>query len=177
MMGKIKLYPKNEKFFKKLIPFAKKIISICQDARVNPVIYGSFAQLYHTKDENIKINDIDLWIPEKKYKVLIKGLNANKIKHKYFPEGHTLIIKKGKLKVEVDSIDYYYQDLNKKPFPRTFDKIDFYGEKIRIINLKNLEKFYEVAYVQSDKTKNKVKRRIKHLEGFLGRTLKWKSKE
>jgi hypothetical protein len=167
-------YPKNKEHFKKLIPFSKDIIFICKKAKINPIIYGSFAHFYHTQDSKMNVNDIDLWIPENKYPVLIKELEREKIKFSYYPRWHTLIIKKGKLKVEVDSLDFYYRDLKKKPFPRSFDKIDFYGIKIRIMKLKILERFYEVALAESDKTKNKVKRRIKSLERFFGRKLEWK---
>lgn len=172
--NKMKLLPKNKKLFRALIPFAKNIISLCNEAGIKPVIYGSFAHFYHTKDNGMKVNDIDLWIPEKKYPKLIKLLEANKIRYKYFPKWHTLIIKNGKLKVEVDSIDYWYRDLKHKPFQMTFDKIKFYGPPVKVIKLSALEKFYEVALAQSDKTKNKVKRRIKALETFLGRKLNWK---
>jgi hypothetical protein len=174
MTQRFNLIPKNEKLFRELIPFSKKIISICNSARINPIIYGSFTQFYHTKDKTMTVNDIDLWIPEKKYPIIIQLLEENKINFKYYPKWHTLIIKKGKLKVEIDSLDYYYRDINKKPFPKNFDKINFYGAEIRIMRLNILEKFYEVALSESDKTKKKVERRIKHLEKFLKRELNWK---
>ena len=167
-------YPKNKEHFKRLIPFAKKIIKLCNSAGINPVIYGSFVHFYHTKDYSMDVNDIDLWIPEKKYPLIIKKLEKEKINFKYYKKWHTLIIEEGKLKVELDSLDYYYRDIKKKPYPRSFDKIDFYGEEMRIMKLPILEKFYEVALAGSDKTKPKVLRRIKHLEKYLGRKLEWK---
>ena len=51
-MNKQYIYPKNKEHFKKLIPFAQKIIKLCKDNRVEPIIYGSFAHFYHTKDGN-----------------------------------------------------------------------------------------------------------------------------
>ena len=53
------IYPKNKKFFKELIPFSKNIIKILQKNKITPVIYGSFSHFYHTKDKNIRVNDIE----------------------------------------------------------------------------------------------------------------------
>ncbi len=51
--------PKNKQLFKKLIPFAQKIIKLLQKNKIPLVIYGSFAHFYHTKDKNMKINDME----------------------------------------------------------------------------------------------------------------------
>jgi hypothetical protein len=170
---KTQIYPKNKEHFKKLIPFAQKIISLCRDVGINPVIYGSYAHFVHTRDESMQVNDIDLWIPEKKYPTIIKLLEINRIKYKYYPKWHTLIIEKGTLKVELDSLDYYCRDLNKKPYPKKFDTIDFYGNEMKVMKLDILEKFYEVALAESDETKEKVRSRIEDLERFLKRKLVW----
>ena len=167
-------YPKNKDHFKKLIPFAKRIIKLCKAAGINPIIYGSFVHFYHTRDSGMKVNDLDLWIPEKKYPAIIKKLEKEKINFKYYTRWHTLIIEEGKLKVELDSLDYYYRDIKKKPYPKSFDKVDFYGEDMRIMKFPILEKFYEVALKESSETRKKVESRIKHLEKFLGRKLEWK---
>lgn len=169
---KPEIYPANKVHFMRLIPFAQKIIAICREAGIRPVIYGSYAHFYHTRDEKMKVNDIDLWIPENKYPALLHLLTTSKIKYHYVPEWHTLIIKNGKLRVEVDSIDFWYRDLKKKPFEKVFDSCNFYGVEVQVITLKNLEKFYQVALVQANTTKKKVALRIQNLETYLGRTLR-----
>ncbi len=168
------MLPKNKEHFKKLVPFAQKIILLLKNAGIEPVIHGSFAHFYHTKDKNIAVNDIDLLIPKKKARTLIKLLKKEGIKFKAFPGGYSLIIKKGKLTVETDPFEDTYIDLKKKPFPKNFDKIDFYGIKVKIMRLGILENFYEVALAQSDKTRKKVERRIRSLENFFGRKLSWR---
>ena len=60
-------HPKNKQHFKELIPFAKQIINICKNNKITPVIYGSFAHFYHTKDKNMKVNDIDILIQKKDF--------------------------------------------------------------------------------------------------------------
>lgn len=167
-------YPKNKAYFKKLIPFAKKIISVCEESGINPVIYGSFAHFYHTKDENMKVNDIDILIKEKDFPKIIKLLKKEKIKFKYYPKWPTLIIKKGKLKVEVDGVGTGYKTIKEKNLfkKQGHDKIDFYGIKTGLLKLRDLEEMYPIAYNRSKDDKLKLLKKIKHLEKFLGRKLR-----
>jgi len=161
------VYPKNKGLFMKLIPFTKEILLICKKNKIKPIIYGSFAHFYHTKDKKMKVNDIDLYIPENSFEKIIKTLKQKKINYKYLPKWHTLIIKKGKLKVEIDSVNFWYKKSLKK-----VDRINFYGIESKIITLSDLEKLYPIAYNQTNDNKRKILKKIKHLERFLGRKLK-----
>jgi hypothetical protein len=168
----MKIYPKNKEDFKKLIPFAKEIILIFQKNKITPVIYGSFAHFNYTKDRNMKVNDLDLLIQKKKFRKVLKILEKNKIKFKYYPKWKTLIIKKGKLKIELDEVGKGYRLLTKENLIKSTKKIDFYGLKVKMITLKQLEEMYPVAYNRSKDDKARIKKKIKHLEKFLGRELK-----
>ena len=53
-----KIYPKNRELFQELIPFAKEILLICEKNGIPTVIYGSFSHFYHTRDEEMKVNDV-----------------------------------------------------------------------------------------------------------------------
>jgi hypothetical protein len=165
------IYPSNKEHFKKLIPFAKKIILICQKNNIIPVIYGSFAHFYYTKDENMKVNDIDLMINMKNFPKLAQLLKKNKIKHKEFPKHDSITVKSGKLKIEIDSIGLGYKTLNEKSLLKTANKIDFYGIKTRMITFNQLQEIYPVAYNRSRDDKAKILKKIKHLEKFLGREI------
>lgn len=165
-------YPKNKEYFKRLVSFSKKIISILQENKIKPVIYGSFAHFYYTKDEGMKINDIDLMVHKKDLPKTVEMLKKHKIKHKYVPEYSTIIIKQEGLKVEIDSIGRGYGKLNDKNLLTKTKKIDFYGKDVKIITLKQLEDIYGVAYNRTEDNKIKIGKRIKHLESFLGRRLK-----
>jgi len=172
------IYPFNKQLFKKLIPFAQKIISICQKNKITPVIYGSFAHFYYTKDKSMKVNDIDIIVRKKDFPKMVKLLGDNKIKFRYIKEYHdngmsTIIIKKGKLRVELDEVGEDYKTLNKKNIIKKTKNIDFYGTKVKMISLKQLEDIYQVAYKRTRDNKLKLSRRIKHLENFLGRKLKY----
>lgn len=167
----MKIYPGNKKHFKKLVNFAKKIILICSENKIKPIIYGSFAHFYYTQDRGMNVNDIDIYIPEKSFGRLIEALNIRNIKYKYSREWHTLAIKQNKSRVEIDSLDFWYRELNKRSLPRKFNKINFFGVKVRIITLRNLEKLYLIAYKRTKDNKSKIAGKIKHLETFLGRKL------
>lgn len=167
-----KLHPANKSHFKKLIPFAQKIIKVCKENKIEPIIYGSFAHFYHTRDDRMKVNDIDLLIPKKDLQKLANSLKKHKFKFKYLPKWNIIIIKNNLLRVEVDAIGFWYNDLENSPIFKNPEKINFYGINSKLISLKNLEKLYLIAYKRTNDNKEKVFAKIKHLEKFLGRKLK-----
>jgi len=169
------IYPKNKQYFKELIPFTKQILLICKTNKISTVIYGSFAHFYHTKDEGMKVNDIDIIIPREGLKKLIKLLKKNKIKFiRCSPNDYSLIIKKGKLKLELDEVGTGYKTIKEKTLfkKQGHDKIDFYGVETGLLSLKDLIEMYPIAYDRSTEDKARIKKKIKHLEKFLGRELK-----
>lgn len=168
------IYPKNKEHFKKLIPFAQKIISICKEAGADPIIYGSFAHFYHTKDKTMKVNDIDLMIPEyTKNSPKLNGLlKKNKINFRYLPKWETTIVTKGKLKVEIDSVGLGHEGFDEKTlFEKEHDKANFYGINVKMFKLEHFEKSYVRAYLKSTDNKDKIMDKIKRLEKFLGRKI------
>lgn len=166
------IYPANKKHFKKLVQFAQKIILMCQKNNITPVIYGSFAHFYHTRDKKMKVNDIDLLIPRKDLPKLAKLIEKRGLKMDYLPKWNTLIIEEGKLRVEVDAIGFWYNDLAHDPLFKNPEKIDFYGIRINLMSLKNLERLYLIAYKRTKDNKVKIRKKIRHLEAFLGRKLR-----
>lgn len=168
-MGKTK-YPKNKKHFIKLLSLAKSVISLCKRAKTKPIIYGSFSHFYHTRDKKMKINDIDLLIKEKDFFKIPKILEKNKIKFSFYPAG--IIVKKGKLKVEIDKMEKQFNTKKKEGFFKNLVIIDFYGVKCHTLSLKQLEKIYLAGDIIEEEDKMRMDRKIKHLEEFLGRNLK-----
>jgi len=164
-------YPANKQFFKKLVPFTQRILKLCGKNKITPIIHGSFAHFYHTKDEKMRVNDIDIMVCRKDFYKMIKLLEDNKIKFKHYPKWEIIIIKKGRLQVEVD-MPGGYKLLNQRNLSRVTRKIDFYGIKVKMVTLRQLENIYQVAYARSTEDKAKIFRKIKHLEKFLGRKLK-----
>ena len=168
----MKLYPKNKEQFKKQIIFTKKIMKIFEKNKIKCVIYGSFAHFYYTKDEKMRVNDIDILIKKKDFDNVVKALEKSKFRFKYYPQWETLIIRDGRLRVEIDSISLGYPSIKKDMLPNKISKIDFYGLEAKMITLNALEEIYPIAYKRTNDNKVKIRKKIKHLEKFLGRKLK-----
>jgi hypothetical protein len=169
---KMKVYPKNKEYFKQLIPFAKEVIGLLKENKIEPVIYGSFAHFIHTEGRDMKVNDLDLLIQKKYFKKAIKALEESDIKFKYYPKWMTAVLKKGKLKIELDEVGKGYKKLKDRTLLTSTKKFDFFGIQTKIITLDQLEEIYPVAYKRSTEDKARIKKKIKHLEEFLGRKLK-----
>ncbi|MBU1136411.1 MAG: GNAT family N-acetyltransferase [Nanoarchaeota archaeon] len=175
MVKKIDILPKNKRYFKKLIPFAQRIIQTIEDGGIPTIVYGSFAHFYHTKDKTMNVNDIDIMVPEHKKNLqkISSILKKSNIKHNYYPKWETLIIKKGMLKVEVDGVGQNYKTMKENSlFKFNYDKIDFYGLSVKLLKLNQIEEMYSRALIESDKTKLNVVHKVKLLEKFLDRKIK-----
>jgi hypothetical protein len=123
----------------------------------------------------MNVNDIDLMIPEHKKSFLKIGsiLKKKKIKFDYYPKWETMIIQKGKLKIEVDSVGLDNEGFDEITlFSKEYDLIDFYGMKVKLFKFEHLEKAYIRAYFRSTDNKDKIMDKIERLEKFLGRKLK-----
>ncbi len=164
------IYPKNKEHFKKLISLAKKVIIALRKNKIRPIIYGSFAHFYYTKDEKMSVNDIDLLVQEKFISSALEVLRKNKIRFKPYPYG--AIVGKVGLKVEVDKMDKEYNFPKKRSFFQNVKKIDFYGTSVWVVSLEQLEGLYRVADIKTKEDKLRFGDKIKHLEAFLGRKLK-----
>ena len=164
---KTKIYPANKKHFEKLIPFAQEVISLCNENKINPIIYGSFAHFYYTKDKSLNVNDIDFLILKKEFPKILREIKK-KIEAEIILDVGTIIIKKGKLIIELDSSEE--KELNS--LQKNLTQIDFYGTEIKIIGLKDLENIYPIAFNESSRNKGKVLEKIISLENFLKRKIK-----
>jgi hypothetical protein len=165
-------YPENSELFKELIPFTKHIIKLLRKNKIYTVIYGSYSHFVHTNNSKMKINDIDLLIKKKDFKNAVKILKNDGIKFKYYPKWETIVIKNGKLKVEIDSVCNDYKLLTDNNLFTSTKKTSFYGISVKMITLDQLEEMYLVAYKKTTEDKAKILKKIKHLENFLGRKLK-----
>lgn len=170
------LYPKNKGHFIKLVDFAKEIIAYCNDNHIVPVIYGSFAHFYYTQDHTMNVNDIDIMFSKNDLKKLHVLLKKKKIKFvRCSSQDYSMILKRGNCILELDEIGEGYKYLNEQSLSRSriknFTMIDFYGIKVPIITLKQLENIYSVAYNRSREDKAKILNKIHLLEKFIKRKI------
>jgi hypothetical protein len=129
-------FPKNKDKFVRLIEFLKEILDICTDLGISPVLAGSLAVFAYTKNQEMNVNDVDLSSSEMEFPRIISVLEDRDISYKS-REWHVLQILKDGLKVEFDSIEYWYKDL---PMDYEILQIDHY--KVRMLSLHSLKEFY-----------------------------------
>jgi len=140
-MPSINNFPTNKEQFIRLTNFCKEIIDICNELKINPIVYGSLAVFAYTKEQKMKVNDIDMLILEKDFAKIIKVLMERKIQYNHDKRWHVLQILKDDLKIEFDSIDFWQKDL-----PQDFQELSFDGIHVRILSLNTLKKIYKKAY-------------------------------
>lgn len=105
---------------------------------IEPVVYGSLAYLYYTKDFSVDINDIDFLVPEEKFTEIIETVK-NKGKYTYQPtDYHSLKVFKDGPKISFDGIDHYLGKLD-----RSYLTADINGVTFKVLNLESLKAVYQ----------------------------------
>jgi hypothetical protein len=129
-------FPKNKDKFVRLIEFCKEVLDICNDLSISPVLNGSLAVFVYTHNEDMNVNDVDLSCSEKEFPRIISILEERNISYK-LREWHVLQILKDDLKVELDSMEYWYKDL-----PIVCETLQMDNYKINMLGLDSLREFY-----------------------------------
>jgi len=152
------LNPVNPDHYKKLLKFGEVIFNICNKVNVSPVIYGSLACFYHTKNENMKVNDLDLLVPENSFPDFINQLKNHKELTYEKMQYPSIVVHSDDLKIDLDSIEKYL-------FPRSAStestKID--GISYNILNPDSLIDIYQEAVDRMPRTKEFDKQRELYL--------------
>ena len=153
-------FPKNKDRFLRLIEFCKEVLDICNDLGIYLILDGSLAVFAYTKNPDMNVNDIDLACLEIEFPKIISVLEARGISHK-LKEWHVLQIWKDGLKVELDSVEYWYHDLS---MAGEILQIDNY--RINMLSLKNLKEFYRRGMKETaDKMEENERRKYEALKG------------
>src|SRR5688572_14194577 len=129
-------FPKNKDKFIRLIEFCKEVLDICNDLGISPVLNGSLAVFAYTENPDINVNDVDLSCSETEFPKIIHALEERSISYK-LKEWHVLQIFKDDLKVELDSVEYWYKDL-----PMVCETLQIDNYRINILGLNSLKEFY-----------------------------------
>lgn len=135
-MIRLKHFPKNKDQFVRLIEFLKEILDICNGLDFSPVLDGSLAVFAYTENEDVDINDVDIACSETKFPKIISALEERSIRYKA-REWHVLQILKDDLKVELDSMEYWY-----KSFPMVYEILRIDNYKVHMLGLQSLKEFY-----------------------------------
>jgi len=137
-MEEIVYNPNNGDDFSKLLSFAQALFLRCAELNVQPVVYGSLAYAFYTKDEKININDIDLLIPESFFPHIaaaVKNLPDVTCEETTY---HSLKLFHGGVKISFDAIEEYYHGL-----PRDFVAGKINGIAFSLVPKNALEEVYK----------------------------------
>ena len=130
-------FPKDKDRFLRLIELCKEVLNICNDLGISPILNGSLAVFAYTGSEAINVNDVDLACSEAEFPKIVTALQERSISYK-LKEWHVLQILRDDLKVELDSIEYWYKDLSK-----VGETLRIEGHTINMLSLQDLKEFYQ----------------------------------
>lgn len=154
-MTMVKIYPANKEYFIRLKEFGNHILGILKETDVAPVVWGSLAYFLHTKDKKIIIHDIDFLVPEKSFEKIIKNLRNKNVNYRYTKKWHVIELFNGDLKIDIDSIDYWYKG------SKDFKNFEIDGLDVKVVSLNNLIEVYKKASkVSKDKPEDYRKKLI-----------------
>jgi hypothetical protein len=129
-------FPRNKDKFLRLVEFLKEVLDTCGALNITPVISGSLAVFAYTGDQAMNINDVDLSCSETEFPRIINALEEKGMSYK-LREWHVLQVLRDDLKVELDSVEYWYKDL---PLDCETLQIDSY--RVSMLGLNSLMEFY-----------------------------------
>jgi hypothetical protein len=152
-------FPKNKDKFVGLIEFFKDVLDICHELEIRPVLNGSLAVFAYTANQEMNVNDVDLYCSEIEFSRIITVLESRGIEYK-LKEWHVLQILRGDLKVELDSMEYWYKDL-----PTSCETLQVDDYKVNMLGLNTLMEFYRQGMKdRAEKTEENEKMKYEALK-------------
>ena len=148
-------FPKNKDKFPRLIEFFKEVLDICDELNIAPVLNGSLAVFIYTENQEMNVNDVDLSCSEMDFPGIMNALEARGIEYKLM-EWHVLQVLKDDLKVELDSVEYWYKDL-----PTDCVTLQVDNHKVNMLTLSSLKEFYRQG-MKDRAVKTDVNEKIKY---------------
>ena len=96
--------PQNGEHFSRLLAFYRDISLVCRDLHITPLLTGSLTVFAYTRNQLMRVNDIDLACSESVFLRLSGALAAHGMVAQV-TVWHVLQMRKDELKVEFDSIE------------------------------------------------------------------------
>jgi hypothetical protein len=152
-------FPKNREKFIRLMVFFKRILRICIDTDITPVLVGSFAVFVYTGKRALDVNDVDLICSEVDFPKIAEALKGERIEYD-LKEWHVLQVFEDDLKVEFGSAEYWLQHILKD-----YERLKIDGLEIKILGRSSLKALYQQGMAeQAAKTKESSKIKYKDLK-------------
>lgn len=137
-MQTIKVNPGNKEYFESLLLFADESNRLCRENSIKPVVYGSLAYIFHTRDESISINDVDFLIAEKLFSVVSALLNAIPGTSIETTTYHSIKLFNKGFKISFDSVEHYMGD---RKFATL--SLNINGKEFEVLDREALKDAYE----------------------------------
>jgi hypothetical protein len=158
-MLKIEKSPKNKKHVEELLDFYEKIKLICHELNIQPIMYGSLIYFAFSRETKYKVNDLDIIIPLKDILKLKQYFEKFNFKIHFIEGWNSLQVFDGRLTIKFDPIEDY-----EKRFVIKTENFDFYGTKVKGVNLPTLINHYTLASEVSKDKPQEHKRKLQTLE-------------
>ena len=128
--------PQNREYFSRLLAFYHDIIPVCHDLHITPPLTGSLAVFAYTRNQMMRVNDIDLACSESAFPQLGNVLAAQGMES-VVKAWHVLQVRKDDLKVEFDSIEYWFAGV-----PTDDDTLIIDEYVFNVVGLSSLQELY-----------------------------------
>jgi hypothetical protein len=134
-------HPASKVHFSRLLEFGKEILTICSHLDITPILSGSLAVFGYSRNQTMRVNDLDLACSERDFPRLSQALEAQGIAYE-LKEWHVLQVRRDDLKVEFDSVEYWMGDL-----PEDYDTLMIAGCTFKVVGLASLRELYRRGLV------------------------------
>ena len=161
-MESITYQPHNKEYFSKLLSFAKELLEVCGKLKIKPIVYGSLAYAFYTKDETINIHDLDFLVPESSFVKLINKIKVSKKLHYEETDYNSLKVFKDEVKITFDAIEKYYNDL-----PNDFINVEINSIPFTIVKLNSLKEVYNRGKNTIPTKREQYSKKLKQLNKMI----------
>jgi hypothetical protein len=121
-----------------LLAFGSELVSACAKCDLNPLVYGSVAVMFHTKDESVTTQDIDFLIPKSRFPDVINFVRSDPRLRFEETTYNSLRVFKGQLKASFDSLEDYLMGMEYQSIQATLA-----GHKFFFVDRQTLREVYK----------------------------------
>lgn len=144
--------PQNTAHCSNLLALYHEILPVCQSLRLTPLLTGSLAVFGYTRNQLLRVNDIDLACPESAFPRLSDALAAHGMKSEV-KDWHVLQVRRGELKIEFDSLEYWFAGVS-----TDYDTLVIDDYVFNIVTLSSLQELYRRGLVELARQRDADKR-------------------
>lgn len=157
-------YPKNVVHVRRLMGLCRKVLPICDELGVEPVLSGSMAVFAYTNDKHLEVRDLDLSCSEAAFPTLLDAFEGHSMSA-HVTRWHVLQVRDEALKVEFDSAETWMANLTLVP-----RSLDLYGLQLQIVDRGSLLELYRRGMeVLNDTSDPSMERKLRKLTGTYSR--------